>query len=192
MTDSAALSATVGFARTRESRNPAPRACMIDPIFLVTNGELVLMSTTTFPGDTPSRTLVPLYAPSPSPHNTARVSRGFASMLNTTSDRSATSFGVFAWWAPASTNSLHFSGVLFQTTTLKPPFIMFRTRCLPMAPRPMNPTVGCFDPLNCETYTRGRKLGVDYLIIAVLVCQSNGTDLRSGNLTQSCGRAQVE
>src|SRR5688572_27542570 len=77
----------------------------------------------------------------PSSANTMRPTAfGSATQAMTTSQASASSRGVRATRAPASTRGAHLSGVRFQTVRSWPFSSSFRAMRLPISPRPANPT----------------------------------------------------
>ncbi len=99
---------------------------------LVSIGEIELMSTTVFPGASPSAT--PSF-----PNSTAATSGVSGSMVTTSSAASATARGLAAGRAPFSSSSAG-TGLRACTTSRWPPSRSRPAMGRPMIPRPMKPT----------------------------------------------------
>ncbi len=117
---------------TGASSISTPFSASLAAISRVAMGLMVLMSMKMSPF------LAPCMAPLV-PRRTSSTSGLSVTMVTTTSEFSATSLGLFAALAPASTNGFILVSVLFQTVTGYPAFTRFFDMPVPMRPRPMNP-----------------------------------------------------
>ena len=117
---------------TGASSMPQPRPSTRAQSSRATMGSMELMSTTTFPGVSPSR------MPS-GPQRTDRTSGESGSIVMTTSQRSATSRGDRPASAPSWTSAATAARERLKTVTDRPPFSRLLAMGLPMTPRPMKP-----------------------------------------------------
>src|SRR3984893_9429115 len=122
---------------TGASRKRTLRSAQAEAIFLASEGDTVLESMYVQPGFSPARAPESL---SSVPQSTLSSAGGSLTMVISTSEAAATSFGDVARIAPIATNSFAREIVRFQTVKEWPAFSRFIPIGWPIKPRPIKPT----------------------------------------------------